>query len=79
MSRFSMCPYCGHRLRRVRDNWGNWDGETYTCDYCDMGEEEDDDDGLSVYEAADIWASSGMDEDYTFGYSEEELNDAFDN
>lgn len=38
----------------------------------------DDDYGemISVYDAADIWASNGKDEDYTFGYSEEELEDA---
>lgn len=35
-----------------------------------------DDDSLSVYDAAQIWASNGMDEDYTFGYSEDELRDA---
>lgn len=33
---------------------------------------------ISVYDAADIWASNGKDEDYTFGYSEDELNDALD-
>lgn len=39
---------------------------------------EDDDDGeeLSVYDAALIWASNGKDEDYMFGYSEDELEDA---
>lgn len=41
---------------------------------------EQDEDGsggaLSEYEAADIWASSGGDEDYSFGYSNEELEDA---
>ena len=31
---------------------------------------------LSVYEAALIWMSNGKDEDYTFGYSEDELEDA---
>ena len=31
---------------------------------------------LSVYDAALIWASHGKDEDYTFGYTEEELEDA---
>lgn len=35
-----------------------------------------DDESLSVYDAAQIWASNGMDEDYTFGYSEGELRDA---
>ena len=31
---------------------------------------------LSIYEAAEIWASHGKDEDYMFGYTEEELEDA---
>ena len=41
-------------------------------------DDDDDEDGesLSVYEVAEIWRSNGMDEDYTFGYSEEELRDA---
>ena len=40
-------------------------------------DDDDDEDGesLSVYEAAEIWRSNGMDEDYTFGYSEDELRD----
>lgn len=38
----------------------------------------DDDDGeyLDEYDAALIWGSHGKDDDYTFGYSEDELNDA---
>ena len=77
MSRYAMCPECGHRMRRVLDSWGNWDGETYCCDYC-AGDDYADDDGesLSVYDAALILASNGKDEDYTFGYSEDELEDA---
>jgi len=41
-------------------------------------DDDDDEDGesLSVYDAAEIWRSNGMDEDYTFGYSEDELRDA---
>jgi hypothetical protein len=31
---------------------------------------------LNLGGAAAIWASNGKDEDYTFGYSEEELEDA---
>ena len=31
---------------------------------------------LSVYDAALLWASHGKDEDYTFGYTEEELENA---
>ena len=37
---------------------------------------EDFEDPISVYEAAEIWASHGKDEDYMFGYTEEELEDA---
>lgn len=45
--------------------------------------EDDDEDGedgesLSVWDAADIWLSRGMDEDYTFGYDESELRRAAD-
>ena len=34
--------------------------------------------GLSVWDAADIWASNGKDEDYSFGFSEDELQQALD-
>lgn len=36
----------------------------------------EDDERLNVYDAADIWVSNGKDEDYTFGYTESELEDA---
>lgn len=52
------------------------------CTNCGYGLEEDDDEecdeSLDVYDAADIWLSNGMDEDYTFGYSEEELRRALE-
>lgn len=38
--------------------------------------DEDDSERLSVWEAAEIWRSHGKDEDYMFGYTEEELEDA---
>ena len=44
---------------------------------CMIGEDHDDDgstgESLSVWDAADIWLSNGMDEDHTFGYAEDEL------
>lgn len=48
---------------------------------CEWGDDEDDstdEDGesLSVSDAADIWLSHGMDEDYTFGFDEGELRRA---
>lgn len=48
--------------------------EEYEDEY---GEDDYEGETLSVYDAADIWASNGKDEDYTFGYSEQELEDAF--
>lgn len=42
----------------------------------DADDENDSDETLSVHDAADIWLSNGMDEDYTFGYTDEELRRA---
>lgn len=39
-------------------------------------EEDDSSERLSVWDAADIWAFNGKDEDYMFGYTEEELENA---
>lgn len=38
--------------------------------------DEYDGDGMSVYDAALIWASNGKDEDYMYGYTEDELERA---
>ena len=77
MSRYFMCPKCGHRMRRYKDSLGYWDGETYICDYCvDDDLDDDDNEALDVFDAADIWLSNGKDEDYTFGYTEDELEKA---
>nr|WP_304214902.1 hypothetical protein [Fredinandcohnia onubensis] len=68
------CPRCGEPLTKKYDY-----SEMY-CTNCRYGldddDENDNDDNLSVYEAAEIWASHGKDEDYMFGYTEEELEDA---
>ena len=69
-------PTAFHRMSRDLDMWGNWDGETYRCDWCAAEYDEDDDEALDVYTAAEIWASNGKDEDYMFGYSEDELEAA---
>ncbi len=84
MSRYATCPHCGHRMNRVKDMFGYWDGESYICYHCsgeseyDSYDDDDDeeDESISVWEAAQIWASNGKDEDYMFGYTEEELEDA---
>jgi len=46
-------------------------------DFDDDWYEADSSESLSVHDAADIWASNGKDEDYTFGYSVDELERAF--
>jgi hypothetical protein len=47
-------------------------------DRCRSVADDDDDtrERLSVSDAAEIWRSKGMDEDYRFGYTEEELRRA---
>ncbi len=52
---------------------GGSTSEGFEDEYDEDFEEEE---SLSVYDAADIWLSNGMDEDYMFGYSEEELKRA---
>ena len=61
----------GDAIDGMEDEFMNWDND---------GDEEDgEDDGeeLSAYDASLIWASNGKDEDYSFGYTEDELEDAF--
>lgn len=72
-----VCPKCGGEMHK-RYSYSDW-----YCPNCggpddDEESEEDDGEALDVYEAADIWMSNGMDEDYTFGYTEEELQRAYD-
>ena len=62
------CPNCGTEWY-VDD-----DGEYINDEYAD--EDDDEDENLSAYDAALIWKSHGKDEDYMFGYSEEELENA---
>ena len=66
---------CGVEMKYIGD--GNW-----KCPSCEkiiaFGEpyEDDDEESLSVWEAADIYFSSGCDEDYQFGYTHDELSKA---
>ncbi|MBQ2651702.1 MAG: hypothetical protein IJC44_07330 [Clostridia bacterium] len=55
------CPICGRRMKA--DDW--WP-EYYAMD-AEQSER------LPIDEAALIWKSHGKDEDYMFGYTEEEL------
>lgn len=70
------CPNCGSPLVKQYVY-----SELY-CSDCHYGleYEDDDDEGelLSVDDAALIWLSNGMDEDYTFGYTESELRSSLE-
>ncbi len=73
--------YCCGKCHTVLCNLINNDYECPNCGivYYDLVDEDDEDEygeGLSVYDAALIWASHGKDEDYTFGYDEDDLEDA---
>ncbi len=72
------CWTCGRPTEYDED--GYWRcphcNEYFYEGYDEDGDPCDDEDALSVYDAALIWASKGKDEDYMFGYSEEELEDA---
>ena len=73
-----LCRNKGHEEKMMYEGDGN-----YVCPVCgdvyhdpDYDDDGDDSESLSVYDAADIWLSNGKDEDYTFGYSVEELERA---
>lgn len=55
-----ICPECGNWDEISDEEMEDYDGPT--C--------------MDVYDAALIWISKGKDEDYMFGYSEEELEAA---
>lgn len=73
---------CGRGCGRDMKYIGNGDWECPKCGRIipfgepDDSDDDDDSEALSVYDAAVIWASHGKDEDYMFGYSEEELEAA---
>lgn len=74
--------YCDECDAYLNDQDGFYAGcGTWICKECghlNYIDEDNiiEDESLSVYDAALIWASNGKDEDYMFGYSEEELEDA---
>lgn len=82
MHRRNICDICGHRMTKVGE-------DEYFCQYChdhhlnplddyDDGEDDYDGESLSVEDAALIWLSHGGDEDYNFGFSDDELRDALE-
>ncbi|MBE6856265.1 MAG: hypothetical protein E7500_02385 [Ruminococcus sp.] len=66
------CPVCGTYWYVDDDDEMINDGSAWSPNENSDNIDED----LSVYDAALIWISNGKDEDYMFGYTEEELEDA---
>lgn len=81
MSYEPIIVHCYHKRHGEMEYIGCGD---YRCPKCgdvfhdDEYDEEDDDEYISVIDAANIWLSNGKDEDYMFGYSEEELEEALE-
>lgn len=87
---YAKCPRCGkvaHGHDEIEELFGyryfgtkpqSWCRECRSNGKNNYNDDYDDDESekLSVGEAAQIWASNGKDEDYMFGYTEEELEDA---
>lgn len=83
----AICPHCGKQAcgkDEIEELFGYRYDDTMPQSWCkecrSSGGVRDDglssEENLSVYDAATIWLSNGKDEDYMFGYSEEELEDA---
>lgn len=73
---YAECPHCGlvaHGRDEIEELFGyRYDG-TMPQSWCRECRSSRDEETLDPSDAADIWMSSGMDEDYTFGYSDDEL------
>lgn len=67
------CAECA--LKKAEEEYEKQRAE-YPEDYDSYGYDVDDGERISVDDAAQIWASHGKDEDYMFGYTEDELEDA---
>lgn len=63
----------GEKIDEAQDEW-----QRAQADWLSGVDDADGDTGeaLSVWDAADVWLSKGMDEDYMFGYTEDELRRA---
>lgn len=70
------CPSCGEEMDYI--GGGEWEcpecGDELYTGYDEDGESTEE--CISLDEAAQIWASHGCDEDYTFGYPERRLEEA---
>lgn len=82
---YAECPHCGliaHGEQEIEELFGfRYDGTMprswcRSCRGSGNSSNAYEDERISVYDAADIWVSNGEDDDYMFGYSEDELRRA---
>lgn len=71
-----ICPFCD--VETFFDNEGYWYCQvcetSFDLGYNEFGEPINEE-SMSLEDAALIYGSNGCDEDYTYGYSEDELED----
>lgn len=76
---YAQCPHCGKVAvgkEKIEELFGyRYDG-TKPQSWCKECRNSSYPNGYDVYDAALAWLSHGKDEDYMFGYSEEELEEA---
>ena len=84
----AICPHCGRQAcgkDKIEELFGyRYDGKIPQswCRLCRssrnlvLDDEDSESERISAYDAAHIWLSHGKDEDYMFGYTEEELEEA---
>lgn len=80
---YAECPQCGivaFGHDEIEEVFGYRYGGSKPQSWCKACRStgNDSNERLSAYDAALIWQSYGRDEDYTFGYSEDELLNALD-
>ena len=76
---YKQCPNCGKEAygeEEIEELFGYRYNGTKPQSWCRECRSSGGNEKLSKEEAALIWASNGKDEDYTFGYDEEELEEA---
>lgn len=76
---YAECPHCGKTAYghdEIEEEFGYRYGGTVPQSWCRDCRSSGSDEDIDVYEAAQIWLSHGKDEDYMFGYSESELENA---
>lgn len=79
---YAECPNCGkvaYGREEIEELFGyRYDGKKPQS-WCRECRSSGNSEKLSKEDAALIWGSEGQDEDYTFGYDEDELEDELEN